>query len=100
MKKRLFATLFLCIALVFALSGAALAADTVEYESSELGLSFSAPADFKILSRDTYENDPVVDEFPYTMENLDRWFTGDGDCYFLGTSDPMRSVFSLRAYPP
>lgn len=99
MKKRLFAILFLCAALVFALSGAALAADTVEYESSELGLSFSAPADFKIVSRDSYENDPVVEELPYTMENLDRWFTGDGDCYFLGTSDPMRCVFSLRAYP-
>lgn len=99
MKKRPFATLFLCIALVFALSIAALAADTVEYESSELGLSFSAPADFKIVSRDSYETDPVVDELPYTMENLDRWFTGDGDCYFLGTSDPMRCVFSLRAYP-
>ena len=99
MKKRLFATLFLCIALVFALSGAALAADTVEYESSELGLSFSAPADFKIVSRDSYETDPVVEELPYTMENLDGWFTGDGDCYFLGTSDPMRCVFSLRAYP-
>lgn len=99
MKKRLFATLFLYIALVFALSGAALAADTVEYESSELGLSFSAPADFKILSRDSYETDPMVEKLPYTMENLDRWFTGDGDCYFLGTSDPMRCVFSLRAYP-
>ena len=99
MKKRLFATLFLCIALVFTLSGAALAADTVEYESSELGLSFSAPADFKIVSRDSYETDPVVEELPYTQEDLDRWFTGEGDCYFLGTSDPMRCVFSLRAYP-
>lgn len=99
MKKRLFATLFLCIALVFALPGAVLAADTVEYESSELGLSFSAPTDFKIVSRDSYETDPVVDELLYTQEDLDRWFTGDGDCYFLGTSDPMRCVFSLRAYP-
>lgn len=99
MKKRLLATLFLCAALVFTLSGVALAADTVEYESSELGLSFSAPESFKILSRDSYETDPVTEELPYTMENLDGWFTGDGDCYFLGTSDPMRCVFSLRAYP-
>ena len=99
MKKRLFAILFLCAALVFTLSGAALADDTVEYKSSELGLSFSALADFKIVSRDSYETDPVTEELPYTMENLDGWFTGDGDCYFLGTSDPMRCVFSLRAYP-
>lgn len=97
MKKRLFAILFLCIALVFALSGAALAADTVEYESSELGLSFSAPADFKILSRDSYETDPVVDELPYTQENLDEWF--DGDFYFIGVSDAAYCIFSLRAYP-
>ena len=99
MKKWLFATLFLCIALMFTLSGAALAADTVEYESSELGLSFSAPADFKIVSRDSYETDPVVDELPYTMENLDRWFTGDGDFYFTGISKIPRCSFILRAYP-
>ena len=99
MKKRLFATLFLCIALVFALSGAALAVDTVEYESSELGLSFSAPADFKIVSRDSYETDPVVDELPYTMEDLDRWFTGDGDYYFFGIRDSLHCIFSLHAYP-
>ena len=99
MKKRFLATLFLCIALVFALSIAALAADTVEYGSSELGLSFSAPADFKIVSRDSYETDPVVDELPYTMENLDRWFTGDGDFYFTGISKISRCSFILRAYP-
>lgn len=99
MKKRLFATLFLCIALVFALSGAALAADTVEYESSELGLSFSAPADFKIVSRDSYETDPVVEELPYTQEDLDRWFTGEGDYYFFGIQDSTHCIFSLHAYP-
>lgn len=99
MKKRLFATLFLCIALVFALPGAALAADTVEYESSELGLSFSAPADFKIVSRDSYETDPVVDELPYTQEDLDRWFTGDGDYHFFGIQDSTHCIFSLHAYP-
>lgn len=99
MKKRLFATLFLCIALVFALPGAALAADMVEYESSELGLSFSAPADFKIVSRDSYETDPVVDELPYTQEDLDRWFTGDGDYHFFGIQDSTHCIFSLHAYP-
>ena len=99
MKKRLFALLLLCIALVFTLSGAALAADTVEYESSELGLSFSAPADFKIVSRDSYETDPVVDELPYTQEDLDRWFTGDGDYHFFGIQDSTHCIFSLHAYP-
>lgn len=99
MKKRLFALLLLCIALVFTLSGAALAADTVEYESSELGLSFSAPADFKIVSRDSYETDPVVDELPYTQEDLDRWFTGDGDYHFFGIQDSKHCIFSLHAYP-
>ena len=50
MKKRFFPALLLCFALVFTLTGPALAAGTAEYESSELGLSFSAPEDFKILS--------------------------------------------------
>lgn len=99
MRKRLFPVLLLCIALAFTLSGTALAADTVEYESTELGLSFSAPEDFKILSRDSYKTDPVAEELPYTMETLDSWFTGDGDCYFLGGLDPMRCIFTLRAYP-
>lgn len=98
MRKRLFPVLLLCIALAFTLSGTALAADTVEYESTELGLSFSAPEDFKILSRDSYKTDPVAEELPYTMETLDSWFTGDGDCYFLGGLDPMRCIFTLRAY--
>lgn len=99
MKKRLFPVLLLCIALAFTLSGTALAADTVEYESTELGLSFSMPSDFKTLSRDSYKTDPVAEELPFTQENLDGWFTGDGDCYFLGTSDPIRCIFTLRAYP-
>lgn len=99
MKKRFFPALLLCIALAFTLSGTALAVGTAEYESSELGLSFSAPEDFKILSRDSYKTDPVAEELPYAMETLDSWFTGDGDCYFLGGLDPMRCVFTLRAYP-
>lgn len=99
MKKRFFPALLLCFALVFTLTGPALAAGTAEYESSELGLSFSAPEDFKILSRDSYKTDPVAEELPYAMETLDSWFTGDGDCYFLGGLDPMRCVFTLRAYP-
>lgn len=99
MRKRLFPALLLCIALLFTLSGTALADGTAEYESAELGLSFSAPENFKILSRNSYKTDPVAEELPYTMETLDSWFTGDGDCYFLGGLDPMRCVFTLRAYP-
>ena len=79
MKKRFFPALLLCFALVFTLTGPALAAGTAEYESSELGLSFSAPEDFKILSRDSYKTDPVAEELPYAMETLDSRFTGDGD---------------------
>ncbi len=97
MKKRLFPLLLLCIALAFTLSGTALAADTVEYESTELGLSFSMPSDFKTLSRDSYETDPVAEELPYTQENLDKWFADD--FYFLGISESAYCFFSLRAYP-
>ena len=97
MKKRLFATLFLCIALVFTLSGTALADDTVEYDSPEVGISFSMPSDFKILSRDSYKTDPVADALPYPQDNLDEWF--DGDFYFIGASDAAYCIFSLRAYP-
>ena len=91
MKKRLFATLFLCIALVFTLSGTALADDTVEYDSPEVGISFSMPSDFKILSRDSYKTDPVADALPYPQDNLDEWF--DGDFYFIGTSDAAYCIF-------
>lgn len=97
MKKRFFPALLLCIALVFTLTGPALAAGTAEYASPEIGISFSIPSDFKILSRDSYETDPNVDELPYTQENLDEWFAGD--YYFIGVSDTAYCIFSLRAYP-
>lgn len=97
MKKQLFVILILCAALMFTLSGTALAAGAAEYTSPDIGISFSMPPDFKILSRDSYKTDPAAEELPYPQENLDEWFAGD--YYFIGASDAAYCIFSLRAYP-
>ena len=65
MKKQLFVILILCAALMFTLSGTALAAGAAEYTSPDIGISFSMPPDFKILSRDSYKTDPAAEELPY-----------------------------------
>ena len=94
MKKQLFVILILCAALMFTLSGTALAAGAARiYVAGYRHFLFHAPR-LQDPSRDSYKTDPAAEELPYPQENLDEWFAGD--YYFIGASDAAYVSFSAR----
>ena len=78
--------LFIVFLTILALPTYAFAADENTYRLDSLGLSIEIPEGYTVLTRDTSANDPSLDVFGLTKDDLDSLMT-DGNIYLDAWDD-------------